>query len=329
RIDPVAAKIQALIPLPTNGNNTNNLAVVDSVQSHTTLPSVKMDHNLGDKNKLSFFWTDWINHVPKSTGDGIPFPISNTRSFVTDSNTERITFDRTITPTFLMHLGVGYLRYAHIDSSPDISQNYDAPGKLGFIGAVKNSKGNTGFPGVSGLSSNQGGFNSPNGNSIGWTNGVYDWNDKPTATGSFTWVKGNHTYKFGGEWHKDIWTFTNLVDSGRININASETAQPYLGTTTVGGKPIGFPYASFLLGAADSATVKPTSDPQVRKWAWSMYAQDTWKITRKLTLDYGLRWDLQDGWHETHSRSSSFAPGIPNPSAGGLLGATAYEGSGT
>jgi len=329
RIDPVAAKIQALIPLPTNGGNTNNLAVVDQVSSTTTLPSVKMDHNIGDKNKISFFWTDWINHVPKSTGDGIPFPISNTRAFVTDSNTERLTFDRTISPTFLVHLGVGYLRYAHIDSSPDISQNYDAPGKLGFIGGVKNANGNTGFPGLSGLSSAQGGFNSPNGNSIGWTNGVYDWNDKPTATGSATWVKGNHTYKFGGEWHKDIWTFTNLVDSGRLTFNAAETAQPYLGSTTVAGKSIGFPYASFLLGAPDSATVKPTSDPQVRKWAWSMYVQDTWKVTHKLTIDYGLRWDLQDGWHETHSRSSSFAPSIPNPSAGNLPGAVAYEGSGT
>jgi hypothetical protein len=45
-------------------------------------------------------------------------------------------------------------------------------------------------------------------------------------------------------------------------------------------------------------------------------------------LDYGLRWDLQNGWHEVHSRSSSFAPGIQNPAAGNLLGATAYEGYG-
>src|SRR5262249_27270515 len=61
-----------------------------------------------------------------------------------------------------------------------------------------------------------------------------------------------------------------------------------------GGVTIGFPYASFLLGAADSATIKPTSDPQVRKWAYSMYLQDTWKITHRLTLDYGIRWDLQN-----------------------------------
>src|SRR6266567_5258181 len=328
RLDPVALKIQDLVPRATSGGNTNNLAVVDQVASTTTLPSLKVDQNLGSKNKISFFWTDWINRVPKSTGDGIPFPISNTREFITHSNTERLTFDRALTPTFLLHLGIGYLRYAHVDSSPDISQNFDAPGKIGFVGGVKNSKGNTGFPGMRNLSAPQGGFNSPNSANIGWTNGVYDWNNKPTATGSLTWVKGNHTYKFGAEWHEDLWTFTNLVDSGQVNFSAAETAQPYLNATSVGGVTIGFPYASFLLGAGDSATIKPTSDPQVRKWAYSMYLQDTWKITRRLTLDYGLRWDLQDGWHELHSRSSSFAAGLPNPSAGNRLGATAYEGYG-
>jgi hypothetical protein len=329
RLDPVALKIQALIPTPTSSGNTNNLAVVDQVASTTTLPSVKADHNIGDNNKVSFFWTDWINNVPKSTGDGIPFPISNTRSFITHSNTERLTFDRTITPTLLAHLGVGYLRYAHVDSSPDISQNFDAPGKLGFVGGVKNANGNTGFPGITGLSAPQGGFLSGNGSSIGWTNGVYDWDDKPTATGSATLVRGNHTYKAGAEWHKDIWTFRNLVGATNSAFSAAETAQPYLNSTNLGGGTIGFPYASFLLGAADAATVHPVSDPQVRKWAWSMYLQDTWKITRKLTLDYGLRWDYQTGWHEIHSRSSSFAAGIANPAAGNLLGATAYEGSGT
>jgi hypothetical protein len=329
RLDPVALKIQALIPMPTSPGNINNLAVVDQTASTTTLPSIKVDQLLSAKSKVSFYWGDWINNVPKSTGDGIPFPISNTRQFITHSDTYRLTLDQTVTPTLLVHVGVGELRYAHVDSSPDISQNFDAPGKLGFVGGVKNAKGNTGFPGMTGLGSPQGGFSSPNGTSIGWTNGVNDWDDKPTATGSATLVRGNHTYKAGGEWHKDIWTFRNLVGASSSAFSAAETGQPYLNSTTVGGGTVGFPYASFLLGAPDTATVHPVSDPQVRKWAWSMYLQDTWKITRKLTLDYGLRWDLQDGWHEIDSRSSSFAAGIANPAAGNLLGATAYEGSGT
>ena len=240
RIDPVAAKIQALIPRPTNGNNTNNLAVVDQVASTTTLPSVKADHNIGEKNKISFFWTDWINNVPKSTGDGIPFPISNTRAFITHSNTERLTFDRTISPTFWCILGSAICAIPTSTRARISARITMRRVSLASSAASRTRKATLDFR-ASGLSAAQGGFNSPNGNSIGWTNGVYDWDDKPTATGSATWVKGNHTYKFGGEWHKDIWTFKNLVDSGPVNFSAAETAQPYLGSTSVGGVTIGFP----------------------------------------------------------------------------------------
>ena len=59
-----------------------------------------------------------------------------------------------------------------------------------------------------------------------------------------------------------------------------------------------------------------------------MYLQDTWKVTRKLTLDYGVRWDYQSGLTEIHNRWSMFGPTVANPSAGGLLGGTIYEGSG-
>ena len=59
-----------------------------------------------------------------------------------------------------------------------------------------------------------------------------------------------------------------------------------------------------------------------------MYAQDSWKVTRKLTLDYGLRWDLQQPLNELHDRMISFSPTTPNPTANGLLGAVIYAGNG-
>ncbi|MDP9170650.1 MAG: TonB-dependent receptor, partial [Acidobacteriota bacterium] len=58
------------------------------------------------------------------------------------------------------------------------------------------------------------------------------------------------------------------------------------------------------------------------------YAQDTWKFSRKITLDYGVRWDYETGWREIHDRTAIFGPSVVNPSAGGLLGGTQYEGSG-
>jgi hypothetical protein len=58
------------------------------------------------------------------------------------------------------------------------------------------------------------------------------------------------------------------------------------------------------------------------------YVQDTWKVTRRLTIDYGLRYDYQTALTELHDRIGAFSPTTPNPSAGGLLGGIAYAGSG-
>jgi hypothetical protein len=91
---------------------------------------------------------------------------------------------------------------------------------------------------------------------------------------------------------------------------------------------VGFPYASFLLGLVDSASVRPPMEVQYRKWVTTLFLQDTWKIMRKLTLDYGLRYERFPGAYEEHNRVSSFSPTTPNPSAGGLLGGLKFPGSG-
>ena len=83
-----------------------------------------------------------------------------------------------------------------------------------------------------------------------------------------------------------------------------------------------------LLGTVNSGTISNRQDAQWRKHNFGMFLQDTWKVTRKLTLDYGVRWDYQRAFQELHDRNSAFAPSIPNPAAGGLLGATQYEGYG-
>ena len=83
-----------------------------------------------------------------------------------------------------------------------------------------------------------------------------------------------------------------------------------------------------FLGAVNTASVSNPQDPQYRSRAYSAFAQDTWKATRKLTLDYGLRYDYQPAMTELHDRQSMFSPNVVNPSAGGRLGGTLYAGEG-
>src|SRR5262249_11448459 len=158
-----------------------------------TLPSFKIDHLIGAKTKLSFMFETWSNWTSKSTGDGLPWPVSNAREFITHTPTFRLTVDQTVTPTFLVHAAIGEIRYWHVDANPVISREFDAVGKLGLKGAL----GGLGFPAVSGLSSAQGGM----GTNMGWASATLPHvNDHPTAVLSGTLIRGNHTYKAGGEW---------------------------------------------------------------------------------------------------------------------------------
>jgi hypothetical protein len=329
RLDPAALKIQALIPNPTNSSLANNYAPIDSTLRTRTIPSVKIDQFVGAKTKLSFYWGEWIQNMSKNNGDGIQWPISVARVYADRNQTYRFTVDQTITPTFLVHLGLGEMRYNHSDSTPQSNLTYNAAGLLGIGGNAP-----LGFPQITGLDVAQGGYldsNSSGGTTaaVGPTNAGHYYNDKPTVISSATWVRGNHTYKAGMEWRKDIWTDVEQVgEAGIYTVSGAETGLPYLQSTSLGGGNIGFPYASFLLGAIDNASIRQPQDPQLRKAAWGLFVQDTWKVTRKLTLDYGVRWDYQTAAREMDNRLAMFGPSVPNPSAGGLLGGTVYESSG-
>ncbi len=79
---------------------------------------------------------------------------------------------------------------------------------------------------------------------------------------------------------------------------------------------------------ANSAFVSNPTDPNWRKPAVSAFMQDTWRVKSALTIDYGLRWDRQAYGYEEQDRRSMFSPDVANPAAGGLPGATIYEGDG-
>jgi hypothetical protein len=145
-----------------------------------------------------------------------------------------------------------------------------------------------------------------------------------------TWVRGDHTYKFGSELRLEGYpAHVKANTSGSYTFAADQTSQPYLnGTTLIGGQTPGFGYASFLLGLVKTVTVANPVDPRLGKHQLGMYVQDSWKVTRKLTLDYGLRYDYSTYLKEQYGRDPFFSPTTPNPAVGGRLGAMIFEGSG-
>ena len=319
RFDRVALKIQALLPLPTGPGVLNNWAQSYTALTKEYIPSLKIDQSFNNQGKLSFYWSQYKG--PHYNGlDGLPVPITQQRFIQTLTSTYRLNYDQPLTPTWLVHLGVGYLDHYNTDCGLPAVENYDPVAGLGLVGAVYGK----GFPAISGLNSTNGGGMALG---IGSVNcqpiEVY----KPTAVASSSLSRGNHTFKVGGDWRIDALTSGTSGAYGSYSFSGAQTGLPYTQGQTIGGSTVGLPYASFLLGLVNTASVSNPALPQTRKASWAGYLQDNWKVTRKLTLDYGLRYDLQGAGDEFHHRVSAFSASIPNPSAGGLLGATVYEGS--
>ncbi|MEO8592595.1 MAG: TonB-dependent receptor [Candidatus Solibacter sp.] len=320
QIDPTAAKIQSYIPAATRAGQTNNFEQMGATERLNEITSIKIDHSFSTRNKLSFYDHYYRTKFANNGADGLPEPITSLRHGLARTHTVRITNDYSITPTFLLHAGVGMVRQRIPDQAVDGVLNYDSLKELGLKGAV-----GLGFPRITGLSGSQGGMSL----GMGVTNAQVYYADKPSANFALSWVRGNHSYKLGGEWHRDIFANKNRNGSyGSYSFATTQTTLPSTQGQSLGGGSIGFAYASFLLGAANGGSISNASDPQYRKEAYGLFIQDSWKVTRRLTLDYGLRWDYLSAMHELWDRITAFAPNTRNPAAGNLFGATAYEGSG-
>ena len=115
--------------------------------------------------------------------------------------------------------------------------------------------------------------------------------ERPSANTNLTWVKGSHTFKVGAEaWFQA--QITAPPTGVGLTFGAGATSIP--ASLVTGAYTVGFPYASFLLGDMTSATQYAPVDARMYKSQWAMFLQDSWKITRKLSLDYGAALGLRD-----------------------------------
>jgi hypothetical protein len=315
--DPVALKIQNLIPLPNNGTGfLNNYLTSYSNPRLTYIPSVKIDHQISPALKISGYWQRTQTYSPNNTA--LPFPLNGVQSKVT-AHTIRISLDYTITPTLLFHAGVGLL-HNYLDQIPN---SYDVVNNLGLRGTFADM-----FPSLQGLSLANGGGVA----NMGPGSATQLLNTKPTATTSLTWVHNNHTVKAGGELVLEGFVAYNKTYANAwITFNQPESGLPSTnGQSNLSAQP-GFNYASFLLGAVSGTNngfIGIPTKSRLGNKALSGFVQDTWKVTRKLSLDYGLRYDFQTYLKEQYGRIAYYSPEAINPGAGNRKGGVAFEGDG-
>lgn len=335
RISPYAKAVQALIPNPQNGLYTNNYLGANLSQRVTPITSLKLDQTVGSKGKLSFYWgltgTVSLYSTPNGNADGLPDEISQARGTFIHSLTERLNYDYTLTPTLLLHAGVGYSRILFIDTSPytyngnkvnctaldlqgcDIAFNFPT---------VQSMVSTTGASAIGGMQQM--------GNALAHTTTT---TLRPSSNLNATWIHNSHTFKFGGE----VWFQGNITapPSGvglNFGCGGGLCGAPNFGATAIpvslpaaNGQQMGNFYANFLLGDAIATTQYAPLDARMGKSQWGFFAQDSWKVSSKLTLTYGLRWDLATPSTEQYGRSADLGGNVADPTVGGRLGAPIFQ----
>ncbi len=316
--DVAALAIQSYMPQPSGPNasaSINNALVTYPNANISYVPSVKADYSISPKAKISGFWSmnsAYTVHMP----DGLPKPITATMPIKNVAQTVRINFDYTIGSSMMLHLGAGLIQNI---------LDYQNGGKTPQTD-LKIPGGDDATPLISGLFSGAYGGYSP---MMGAVMQSRFANLKPTANPSLSWIKGNHSYKFGAGLIVESYPGTSKTNANNFyTFNAAQTADPSLiltNTILPSGQSIGFPYASFLLGGYAQGQTAAVARGHMGSHAISFFAQDSWKITPKITLDYGLRYDFQTYLKEQYGRMGSWSPTAWNPKVG-RPGAIQYEG---
>ncbi len=172
------------------------------------------------------------------------------------------------------------------------------------VGGVGTSLSSQGFvagantPGIVALSPKTEGVESVDFNnfSIGTnTNQLNQLNNTYQVRDSFSKVLGTHTVKIGADFHYDqVNTNPNAQLNGNFNFYGSET---------------GVDFADFLLGIPSQYNQSQLQPFYGRNKYAGVYAQDSWRVTKNLTLNYGVRWDRIEPWYEKYNQIATFAPG--------------------
>jgi hypothetical protein len=312
RFSSVSRNILPVLPTPDNSGLFNNFLSTGRARTDSNQYNIKLDHAFSDKNRISGYYYNDLNEI--FDAELVPGPTSPNRQTASRNNWIRLSHDYVVSPTMLNHITLGYTRTAVRIAT--YSLNQDWPTRLGLTG-VNRGPDNT-FPCIEFIASGYSRLGDQNCNSRTLqANNAFQFGE------SFSWVRGSHSLKFGFDYR---WMETNGIDPWRtmgwFQFNALETALPGVANT-------GNAIASFLIGNVNRGQLQVFSYfPRNRYQYFAGYAQDDWKVSRKLTLNYGLRYDIFLPRYEARNNLSTFDLNLPNPAAGFRPGAMVFLGDG-
>jgi Carboxypeptidase regulatory-like domain/TonB dependent receptor len=301
-LNQTAAALKALTALPTNNNNPfdfNNPNFTSTYPniSRTNTYTIKVDQNFTDKDRLSVRYTkSWLNSALE--GGYFANPIDTSSGMGTSANDYYVhnvhaNYTRTISSTWLNELLVGVNRSAvHYGTSADST---DWPTKLG----LPNPFNATGWPTM--YTCEAGGCNA----FFGWdSDNVHNQNlTSETLDDNATWTRGKHTVQFGFRGRRE----QNNVRENQQAQGSHEWDPAYTTnwdpTAFNAATDTGSGFAELLLGLPDYLSNQYNRGYfYFRQTQLGVYVNDRIRLTPKLTLSLGLRWDYWTPYTEARHR---------------------------
>jgi hypothetical protein len=300
RLDPVAQAMNQFYPAanlaPSNSftqanNYLASVAQTVNMQQYT----VRLDQKISDTDTFFARYTYFENYT--DNGTSAPWPNPAVRARYDHFGTKNAALDETHTfsPRLINDFKLGTARQNFPFQAASYNQGWTA--KLGLPASVPdvvvptiNSNGYAAF--VSGV--------------VGYR-GALTWD----AADTLNLVLGNHSLKFGAEYRLLFGNnYQTAAPSGSFTFSSTLTGNPQNQSGT------GSAYADFLLGDVSTASIGTYTGESEKGYSMSGFIQDDWRVTRRLNLNIGLRYDYQEPAYERNCGTSNFNPNVTNPLVG-------------
>ena len=319
--DPVAANLlQKFVPAANVGSSQNQVVPVGTINADQF--TFRLDHTISNHQNFTayYYFNDNRELDPYDTFEAAG---ANTTGFGNLNNlryqqwnfTHTWTINNAIVNeahfTYMREGQLGYIKpqttgsltstctgaaatfcFTGTSDSSAITSEFGTAANLGITPGLPASLTGVPYVNISGGASfgnNFEGFLPQVGNSFQWSDGL-------------TWVKGNHTFKFGVDVRRARFDQYYYFD-----VNGEYTFDNSGPNAIIPGD--GDQYAEFLLGLADGYTQGSGQREDVRSFAAYPFAQDSWKIKPNLTLNYGLRWEYSPPMTDISGHVETFRPG--------------------
>lgn len=282
--------------------NQQNYVEIGALRDTLNRGSMKFDHMINDRQRffVRYVILNWDNAQPQMWGQNNPgCPDPYCVSFYQRQQNGVVDYTNSLTPTTILNVSYGFAR-----GILDRGSQYQGfrPSSLGLPASIEEGADMLLFPqvGIPNMS----------------VPGVQThWNFRTanmvhSVQGNITRVAGKHTLKVGAETRVFLVNQMQATYSPIFNFSTAGTQGPDPRVASTGA---GLGYASFLLGFGSDGSITKGVRPAMASNYVGLYLQDDFKVNRKLTVNLGLRWDIEGGTRERYGRLSVFNPNVRSP----------------